>query len=750
MEILLEPTSNKLMVGYSNQTWTNDKAIFVPRFIANYFNAGNFKMEVKAPPSLDHVLGPEHPPSPNYVLGPEYPEYLVGLVCRGGDEILRSRDDSGDNGDGGDRGVGAVAYSAIRASADGDDGVGGVAADSSISKASNSSAEGAESIAEEEEESFKDDDDEEKEEHLASTDSTLPAIDSAPSAEEFKFGESSAAARQAGYTLAHRVDYGFVDTVDASIRVFKGTTMTVVEEISVRPHTLPSPSAEARIAEYATAPTPLSPPSPLSPLSSLLLRISSPPPHTSPTYTEAPLGYRAAMGTTMTVVEEVNERVTNLDATQRNPARNGRATARAYTVGNAGKNLESNVVTGTLLLNNRYASILFDTGADRIFMSTAFSSLIDIVPTTIDHDYNVELADRKIIKVNTIIWGYNLNFLNHPFNIDLMPVEIGSFDVIIGMDWLSMYHAVIICDEKIIRIPFGNEILVVHGDESNNGHESRLNIISCTKTQNISPTRQVEFQINLIPDAAPVAWAPYRLAPFKMKELLDLPEELSNKVSSVYSKIDLRSGYHQLRVCEENISKTTFRTRYGHYEFQVMPFGLTNAPTVFMDLMNRKSYADMSPKPLKFQVGDRVMLKVSPWKRVIRFGKQGKLNPRYIGPFKMLVKVGTVAYRFELPQQLSRVHSTFHVSNLKKCLSDKTLVIPLDEIHIDDKIHFVEEPVEIMDREVKRLKQSCIPSIKVQLNSRRGHEFTWERKDQFKRKYPYHFTNRASSYNATS
>ncbi|GJX39976.1 putative reverse transcriptase domain-containing protein [Tanacetum coccineum] len=144
----------------------------------------------------------------------------------------------------------------------------------------------------------------------------------------------------------------------------------------------------------------------------------------------------------------------------------------------------------------------------------------------------------------------------------------------------------------------------------------------------------------------------------------------------------------------------------------------------------QKSYADVRRKPLEFQVGDRVMLKVSPWKGVVRFGKRGKLNPRYIGPFKVLAKVGTVAYRLELPQQLSRVHSTFHVSNLKKCLSDEPLAVPLDEIHIDDKLHFVEEPVEILEREIKKLRRSRIPIIKVRWNSKRGPEFTWEREDQ--------------------
>ncbi|GKD69967.1 putative reverse transcriptase domain-containing protein, partial [Tanacetum coccineum] len=159
----------------------------------------------------------------------------------------------------------------------------------------------------------------------------------------------------------------------------------------------------------------------------------------------------------------------------------------------------------------------------------------------------------------------------------------------------------------------------------------------------------------------------------------------------------------------------------------------------------QKSYADLKQKPMEFEVGDRVMLKVSPWKGVVRFGKRGKLKPRYVGPFKVLAKLGKVVYILELPQELSRVHHTLHVSNLKKCYADEPLVMSLEGIHIDDKLQFVEEPIEITEREIKRLKRSRIQLVKLRWNSRRGPKFTWERGDSFKQKYPQPFINRASS-----
>nr|GEY48592.1 retrotransposon protein, putative, Ty3-gypsy subclass [Tanacetum cinerariifolium] len=518
---------------------------------------------------------------------------------------------------------------------------------------------------------------------------------------------------------------------------------------------------------------------------------------------------------------------------QGNRARNGNVVARAYDVGTTETNPNSNVVTGTFLLNNRYALILFDTDADRSFISTTFSSLIDIIPTTLDHGYHVELANNRIIWVNTLIRGCTLNFLNHPFNINLMPVEMSSFDVIIGMDCSS---------------PWGAPILFVKKKDGSFRMCIDYRELNKLTVKNRYPLPKID----------------------------DLFEQLQG--SSVYSKIDLRSGYHQLRVEKEDILKTAFRTLYGHYKFQVMPFGLTNAPAVFMYLMNRvckphlgkfvivfiddiliysKSkqeheehpklilellkkehiyakfskcefwipkklcsapilalpegsedfgvYSDASNKGLgavlmqrekmiaygsrQLKVHEKnytthnlelgaVVFALKIWRHYLQILeaqmeaiKPENLKSEYVGG--MLIENSKDPEKPRKEKLEPRADETLCLNNRKVSITGPELIHETTEkivqikqriqaardrqksyadmrLHIDDKLRFVEEPVDIMDYEVKRLKQSRIPIIKVRWNSRRGPEFSWEREDQFRKKYPQLFTTNAPSTNAAS
>ncbi|GKB26342.1 putative reverse transcriptase domain-containing protein [Tanacetum coccineum] len=514
-----------------------------------------------------------------------------------------------------------------------------------------------------------------------------------------------------------------------------------------------------------------------------------------------------------------------------------------------------------------------------------------------------------------------------------MRIELSSFDVIIGIDWLSKYHAVIIHDERIVRIPYGDEVLMIKGDGSSGISEKKAEDKSKEKhlednliardflkvfledLSGLPPTREFEFQIDLVLGATPVARAAYRLASLEMPELSTQLQELADKGfirlsssplealnryplstindvydqlqgSSVYLKIDLRSGYHLLRVREEDTPKTAFRTCYVHYEFQVMPFGLTNTPTIFMELMNRKVqflihvidsegiYVDptkiesindwaspkipmeihqflglagyyrrfnkgfskinkpitkLTQKSVKFDWGEKeeiafqllkqkmcsVLILALPERSenfvvyydalhkglgailmqkekviacascqlktheksymtydlelVSRHGVSVSIisdrDSRFTSHFWQSLQKAldtqqdmSTAYHLQTdgqikrtiqtledmlhqkPIQAARDHQKSYADVRRKPLEFQIRegvmlkVSPwkgvIHEIKIDDKLHFIEEPVKIMDREVKRLKHSRVPIVKVRWNSRRGLKFTWECKYQ--------------------
>nr|GEZ79361.1 hypothetical protein [Tanacetum cinerariifolium] len=547
--------------------------------------------------------------------------------------------------------------------------------------------------------------------------------------------------------------------------------------------------------------------------------------------------------------------------------RNDNAQARVYVVENAEEN-PNNIVAGTFLLNNRYAYILIDTGADRSFVSTTFSSQIDITPIALDYHYNVEIADGGIIRHGLVVkvqccnclcretcahslWERNpyirgegsnernesrLNIIScfkdqeymskgcHVFLANITstkdedkskgkrledtearkPENIKNEDVG-GMLVENAKNQEAIKKKKLEPRADGTQCLSsrswlpCYGDLQaviiHESHKSKYSIhsgfdkmyqdmkklywwpnmkadiatyvskcLTCAKVKAehqrpsgllLSKSSQGYDTIWVIVDrlTKSAIFTPIRKTD-PMDKLTRIYLKERSLQNALGTNLDMSTAYHPqtdgksertIQTLKDKLCACAIDFRKGwvnhlplvefsynnsyHASIKVIPFEALYGRNPFVGpklekLKSSKSYADLKRKPMEFQVRDKVMLKVLPWKGVVRFGKWGKLNPR--------------------------IHNTFYVSNLKNCHADEPLAVPLDGLHFDDKLHFVEEPVEIMDCELKRLKQSRILLVKVRWNSKRGLECTWERKDQLRKKYPHLFAKTAPSSSAAS
>ncbi|GJS44330.1 hypothetical protein Tco_0569373 [Tanacetum coccineum] len=330
---------------------------------------------------------------------------------------------------------------------------------------------------------------------------------------------------------------------------------------------------------------------------------------------------------------------------------------------------------------------------------------------------------------------------------------------------LSNRKFVIVCHEKVVRIPLeGDEILRFHRERTLGAAKALMNAkvdeprisdipvayditdVFSEDLLGLPPQRQVEFYIDLVPGAMPVAKSPYpnvvgdalsrreRVKSRRVRGMILAAQSKAFKQENVLAErlhgLDPQMEEKEMRVCSLWIE---FSIRYAPFEAL---YGKKCRLHVLWAEIRGSSLIGPERNPLEFEVGDRVLLRVTPWKGVVHFGKKSKLAPRYVGPFEILERIGLVAYRLRLPKELNNVHDTFHVSNLKKCLADANLHVPLDDIKVGKTLHFVKEPVEIMDREIRKLKRRKITLVKVMWNSKHGSEFTWEHEYQMRIKYP--------------
>nr|GEX38330.1 reverse transcriptase domain-containing protein [Tanacetum cinerariifolium] len=447
-------------------------------------------------------------------------------------------------------------------------------------------------------------------------------------------------------------------------------------------------------------------------------------------------------------------------------------TSKAYAIGGRGKNPDSNVVTGTFLLNNYYASMLFDSGAHRGFVSSTFSALLDVAPSTLDTSYAVELADGRVSETNIILRGCTLGLLSHSFNIDLMLVELGSFDVIIGMDWLAKYHTLIVCDKKVDRIPYGDEVLIIRGDNYDDEIRAPYRLTPA-EMQELSTQLQELSDRGFIrpsssPWGAPVLFVKKKDGSFWM--CIDHPELNKLTVNFLSYMIDSK-GIHVdpakikaikdwespkkpieirqfLAKKEENFINKDLQGMINKLEpYADGTLCLNNQSWIpcFSDLRalimheshkskysihpgSDKMYQDLKKlywwPNMKAEIATYVSTRLD--MSTTYHPKTDGQSERTIQTLEDMLHACVLDFGKGWDTHLQLVeflynnsyHTSikaasfeafmFHVSKLKKCLANEPLPIPLDEIQVDDKLNFIEEPIEIMDREVNRLKQSRI------------------------------------------